>query len=88
MFYYRAYAGYRKTLGEKYSTTAAYSRHYSSMRGYVTKHFSTEFTKKLGCHIVGRDTLARIRDSEALGRWLTVKRENERQLRKSCIKAE
>ena len=31
VFYHRAYAGYRKTLGEKYPTTAACSRHYSSM---------------------------------------------------------
>ena len=31
VFYHRAYAGYRKTLGEKHPTTAACSRHYSSM---------------------------------------------------------
>ena len=31
VFYHRAYSGYRKTLGEKHPTTAACSRHYSSM---------------------------------------------------------
>lgn len=29
VFYHRAYSGYRKTLGEKYPTTTACSRHYS-----------------------------------------------------------
>ena len=28
VFYYRAYSGYRKTLGEKHSTSVACSRHY------------------------------------------------------------
>ena len=31
VFYHRAYAGYRKILGEKHPTTAVCSRHYSSM---------------------------------------------------------
>ena len=30
IFYHRAYAGYRKALGEKYPTTAACSRYYSN----------------------------------------------------------
>ena len=42
------------------------------------EHFSTEFAKKLGCHVVGRGKLARIRDSEAAGKWLAVETENER----------
>ena len=31
VFYHRVYSGYRKTFGEKHPTTAACSRHYSSM---------------------------------------------------------
>ena len=31
VFYHRAYAGYRKTLGEKHPTTVVYLWHYSSM---------------------------------------------------------
>ena len=31
VLYHRAYAGYRKTLREKYTTTAACLRHYSLM---------------------------------------------------------
>ena len=31
MFYYRVYARYRKTLGEKHPTTAVCLRYYSSM---------------------------------------------------------
>lgn len=58
------------------------------MRGYVSKHFSTEFAKKLDCYIVERDTLARIRDLKIIGKRLAVKIENERQLRKSYIKVE
>ena len=31
VFYHRAYAGYRKTLGERHPTTAVCLRHYSLM---------------------------------------------------------
>lgn len=45
MFYHRAYAGYRKALGEKYPTTAACSRYYSnkSLLFYGVKRMPISF---------------------------------------------